>query len=182
MTIKQINPNLNQEPTHPVVNGLFFIVPNAANRCLTEEEKEHRKSLGINFIFDSSGSIAEERSETFGKDLAYEPYVQIWAHDAPNEGEDSNWTDHGIPIEVQEKAGIKFKIPGWRDGLFYHSIPYEWVKGKKEGDHLYLEYTDEDGKTCFFNMVCQQKNYRYESHGDFSEVVKKVMAKGGFAL
>ena len=180
--VKQINPNLLQEPAYPVINGELFIVPNAANRCLKDEEKEYKKSLGINFIFDSSGSIADERKETFGEDLTYEPYVHIWAHNAPEEGEDSNWTDHGIPEEVQEKAGIKFQRDGWRDGLFYHSIPYEWVKGKKEGDHLYLEYTDKGGNKCFFDMICRQKEYRYESHGDFSEVVKSVMAKGGFAL
>ena len=177
-----VKPNLNQEPEYPVIKGSLFLIPNAANRSLKEDEKEKRKSLGINFIFDSSGDIAEERKSLFGEENMFEPFVQIWAHNAKEEGEASNWVDHGIPDETQNAANIKMQHPKFKDGLFPPSLPASYFKGLNEGDHLYLLYEDNDGHKCCFDLTCQQNGYRYESHGDFNKVFKSVMARGGFAL
>ena len=148
--------------TEKILRGLLFIVPNPAN-IITTDEVEYDERIKL---FDNDG-----------------PFVQIWAHNAPEEGSDSNWTDHGIPSETLNSVGLtteEFKMPRWREGLFPHRIPAEWLKGISEGCHLYMSYTSDNGKTIYFDMVCQQKDYRYERHGTFDEVLEKVIAKTGF--
>lgn len=150
--------------TGKTLRGLLFIVPNPSNVA-------------------TEGDEYDERSHLFGDNVAGKSYVQIWAHNAPEEGSDSNWTDHGIPSKTLKSIGLTtkdFKMPRWREGLFPHRIPSEWLKGISEGGHLYMSYTSDNGKTIYFDMVCQQKDYRYESHGTFDEVLERVIAKTGF--
>ena len=150
--------------TEKTLRGLLFIVPNPANVA-------------------TEGDEYDERIHLFGDNVAGKPYVQIWAHNAPEEGSDSNWTDHGVPSEVLESIGLTtedFKMPRWRAGLFPHRIPAEWLKGISEGSHLYMSYTSDNGKTIFLDMVCQQKGYRYQKYGTFDKVLERVIAKAGF--
>lgn len=150
--------------TGKTLRGLLFIVPNPANVA-------------------TEGDEYDERIHLFGDIVAGSAFVQIWAHNAPEEGNESNWTDHGVPSDVLKSVGLTtkdFKMPRWREGLFPHRIPVEWLKDKTEGDHLYMSYTSDNGKTIYFDMVCQQKGYRYGSHGTFDEVLERVIAKTGF--
>ena len=164
--VKLHHPNLDKNPEYPVIEGYLFIVPNPASKIVVRDDLSDFEKEEINGY-----------ETMFGNDLTYKPFVEIWAHNAPVEGSESNWTDHGIPMKVQEKAGIKFSRPRWRDGLFFNRIPYEWVKGKNDGDHIYLEYEDDSGHKAYFDMVCDQANYRYRNHGDFKNVVEKVMTR-----
>ena len=157
-----------------VIKGMLFIIPN--NASIASSGAPEGSSRETEYL---------ERKQLFGEKIANTPFVQIWAHNAPEEGNQSNWTDHGVPSKVLESVGLTtedFSMPRWRAGLFPHHLPAEWLKEIKEGNHLYMKYTNDSGKEVYIDMICQQKDYRYESHGSFEEVVAKVVAKAGFVL
>ena len=152
------NPNVNG---NKVIKGYIFVVPNKASKI--SRDTDYAKE---NF---------EIYKKEFGDVVTEDNMVQIWAHNAPEEGQQSNWSDHGVPTEVLEKAGIpNFQCGFWRDGLFHSYLPASWLKDKKEGEHLYLSYENGTEK-AYFDLVCQQQNYRYEQFGNFEDVVERVL-------
>ena len=153
------NPDVNG---NPVLKGEFFIVPNKA-RKYSEPETEFQKEE------------AQELKDIY-LDKYQEPMVQIWAWDG--EDFDSNWSDHGI--EIEKLKGVDFEINEfqhgkWREGLFLHHMPSSWLEDKKEGDHLYLQYQNKDGKSLYFDLECKQLGRRYERFGKFEEVLQSVL-------
>ncbi len=153
------NPDVNNNLT---IKGELFIVPNKA-RYYTSPKSEFEKEQ------------AQEIKDTFLGEYQ-EPMVQIWAWDGKNF--DSNWSNHGIEIEKMEAVNFKvddFQHGKWRKGLFLNHMPLSWLQDKKEGDHLFLQYENKDGKKLFFDMECRQLGRRYENFGKFEDALQSVI-------
>lgn len=92
-----------------------------------------------------------------------ERLVQIWTHNADQD----NWSDHGHPYGMEFETGL-------RKDLFPNVFPVAFFEGLKEGDVLGLDMEDEDGNHHFQNLVLKQKGYRYESFGNFEDVLAQI--------
>ena len=125
--------------------GFMFIVPNHS-RLVNEYDNQRIEALCNLF-----GCGTTER------------LVQTWVH---NEDQD-NWSDHGYPYELEFNTGMK---PHLFPGVF----PKAFFKGNQEGDIISLDMEDEDGQHHIQHIVLRQKGYRYESFGDFEEVLEKI--------
>lgn len=125
--------------------GFMFIVPNHTRKASEYDNKR-----------------AEALVNLYGCSLA-EPMVQIWTHNADQD----NWSDHGDPYNRTFQHGL-------REDLFPNVFPKSFFEGMKEGDIISLDMEDEDGQHHIQHIVLRQKGYRYESFGDFEEVLEKI--------
>ena len=94
-------------------------------------------------------------------------YVQVWIH-CPEEGENSNWTDHGIPEQYRLVFGYN------KNDRFAYApsvLPVKYLMKFKEGEITTLFENDDYIVTLKF----EQLPYRYGRFGRFEEVVEKLI-------
>lgn len=113
-------------------------------------------------VSDYDNQRAEALVNLYGCSLA-EPMVQIWTHNADQD----NWSDHGDPYNRTFDHGL-------REDLFPNVFPKSFFEGMKEGDVIGIEMKDEDGNISHQNIVLKQKGYRYESFGNFEDVLAQI--------
>ena len=153
-----------EETIKKTVELSCFIVPNAIRKIGYVSVSNYK---GTHF---SDTDIDElERLNHFNiTPIRGEKYVQVWIH-RPAEGNDSNWTDHGIPEEFK---GI-FKYPEDIRAYAPRVLPLNLLKEKKEGDEMVVAETDE----YIVTMKFQQLNYRYQRFGTFETVIEFLITR-----
>ena len=94
-------------------------------------------------------------------------YIQVWIH-CPAEGENSNWTDHGIPEQYKNMFGYHNA-----DRFAYAPsvLPMKYLMKFKEGETTTLFEND----NCIVTLKFEQLPYRYGRFGRFEEVVEKLV-------
>ena len=114
-------------------------------------------------------------------------FVQVWLSEQPivdengmpenfgrelmNSGKESTFSENERP-EIKD-----FQFNGLRKGVIFQYLPASYFKDKKEGDFIYIDILDNDGKEVIYQYCFELKQAysRYSAHGSFEEVLQKVI-------
>lgn len=151
-TIKKIT-KLSKEKQNEILGnerssekyGFMFVIPNQARK-----------------VSDYDSKRAEALANLYGCGMT-ESLVQIWTH---NQDQD-NWSDHHYPYDLDFDTGLK-------KDLFPNVFPKAFFEGEQEGNLITLDMEDTDGNHHYQTCCLRQRGYRYESFGDFEEVLEKI--------
>lgn len=134
------------------VTGDVFIVPNHAIRF---------GNATFESIINRYKKVAEENGVEVTEDSKF---IEVWIVSEKDLKTD-NLCDHGAHVLCDgEEVVIQPRIS---------AIPEELLRGKKEGEHVSVKFTDNDIPFEIDLRLCQLE-YRYSRFGTFEEVLEVV--------
>jgi hypothetical protein len=149
-------------------NAKAFVIPNRAVRLV-----EFSKQPWMNDVYKYLLEMASLNNIELNDD---DEIIQLWFHS--EELESDNLCDHGFNIRLNNGRMVSFrpKALQW--------VPLKLLESINEGDSLLLISPSSSNfnikrqssvdAILHISMICQQQGYRYQSFGNFEDVVKKV--------
>ena len=142
-------------------NAKVFVIPNSMV-CKYSESDTYWSNIKrrVNAAFDKLGIIDQIRDN--------DVLVQIWT---TSDGSD-NWSDHGLPEEIQEKLGVKY------GDTLPDMLPLRWFNGLQEGESTTIYMSNENtDNMCIVTLTCDQIHHRYGGFGPFQNVITLLEGK-----